>query len=366
MLRFFSVLLLNILLMATMPAALADTPDAAAENKDSIEQSKLDASGGAESEEKLSDGDKMSSGEEEGGSAEKRQKTFDPDELLALFPSDTISVNVLTLSPSPRLHELSVKIQAAAKNDPVWWMAHVKKAEKGGPLPYDTKLGITQDEYSEFLALAGKVTAKKVAEANLKVSKEDRVIKFDGLDGMSDLSGIELDLDKDLVRTRDGVIDESTAVRTGSESVLGAWVGRGWRHRYIDPTTGSVKVLAFAVGKLLDSGRTVLQFDVKRASGDEAKVHGRIITFDMPAPKPLADDSLELGVSYCYLGALFASEDFTSEADSLFDKSMPILTKSDDPELLKRCSELLRRIKKDTLAEKLEKRIKDLETASDS
>src|SRR5687767_2594445 len=63
------------------------------------------------------------------------------DSVRTLMPVGTFSVDVMDVAPSPRLNELSRRMQASVRADSAWFMAAIRRAEPGQPLPYDPRLG---------------------------------------------------------------------------------------------------------------------------------------------------------------------------------------------------------------------------------
>ena len=58
--------------------------------------------------------------------------------------------------PPREIDKFVAKVEAAARKDPKWFREFSAKSKPGIPLPFDQRLGLTQQEYAEYLALWGK------------------------------------------------------------------------------------------------------------------------------------------------------------------------------------------------------------------
>jgi len=89
-----------------------------------------------------------------GAASPPEQKPVAPLDIESLLPADGTVMDVMELKAPPRLEELAAKLQQTVAKDPEWWLAHVRKAKPGEPIPYDARLGLSKEEFDEFLSLA--------------------------------------------------------------------------------------------------------------------------------------------------------------------------------------------------------------------
>jgi len=194
-----------------------------------------------------------------------------------------LTVDVMEIAAPPRLNELVRRFQQALGENPGWWLEHVKNSKPGEPLPYDSRLGLSEAEYNEFLALSKKMTVQKKSEASLTITtKADDVYVFDGGQMLPDFSGIEIDLTNDVVRTPFGILTERSEINASEDSALGAWVGTQWKLEKTDPNGITGMVANLAVGKLKQSGRCVIYYDVRKVSLDGKVRISHVLNYDMP------------------------------------------------------------------------------------
>jgi len=196
----------------------------------------------------------------------------------------SLLVDVMQLVPPRRAIELTKRLQEAARQNPEWFLEHVSRAEPGKPLPYDSRLGLSELEYKEFLALAKEWTTQKTAEAMLLVSSGGNdVYVLDGGQALPDLTGIEIDLQHDLVRTPFGTTTERSEIHAPEHSALGAGDGVQWRLDVPGPDVIPDRVVNLALGRLKRSGRCVLYYDVKKFGSDGLKRITYTLYYDLPA-----------------------------------------------------------------------------------
>jgi hypothetical protein len=220
---------------------------------------------------------------EQSGAVAVTYEFRDPREILIKGP---ITVDVMELVAPQRLNELALRLKEATSKNPEWWLEHVKKAKPGEPIAYDPKLGLTKVEFDEFLALSKQMGMRKKSEAKLNItSKEEDVFVLDGGEALPELTGIEIDLKNDLVRTPFGVAKERTIINAPEKAALGAWSGVQWKFERANPDGISGTFAKLAIGKLKRTGRGVIYYDVLAAAKVGQVRIKYILNFDLPMPK---------------------------------------------------------------------------------
>jgi hypothetical protein len=130
-----------------------------------------------------------------------------------LLPADGTEVDVMGYPE--RFMELSRKLQAGIKENPGAFASGVLNAKPGEPVDYDPRLGMTEEEYREFLELAKEIKFVKLGSVTLKVGRSDEGVKLDGGEFLPELSKITFNLMEKQVRTPFGNCTKVTAVCTG-------------------------------------------------------------------------------------------------------------------------------------------------------
>jgi len=208
------------------------------------------------------------------------QQTAPAPEAVDLLPADGAAVDVMELKAPPRLDALTKKLQEAAAKDPDWLLAHTRKAKPGEPLPYDPRLGLTRDEYDEYLSLAKELKLTKVRAATARVKRDGQRVVLSFGDDLPGLKEIALDLKADEVATPFGVAADRSRVRASEgQKATGPWDGIQWKK--VEEKPSSATAVTFALGKLKDSGRGMLYYDVKHVEEESKAVFYYVLLYDL-------------------------------------------------------------------------------------
>lgn len=176
------------------------------------------------------------------------------------LPSGTVTAGIYTLRTPQRGEELAAKTKAAVLENAEWFRTF--RAEHKGPLPYDSRLGLTEEEYGEFLALMEDgATLQRVAEESLdfqKASEGEVVINAGAL--LAIIDGIRIDVSVNVVALSDGT-ELAYAGRisaSDTQKATGRWSGHGWiGFRQAVPAVE----LSFHLGQHEDSGDGLLYYN---------------------------------------------------------------------------------------------------------
>lgn len=186
--------------------------------------------------------------------------------LAPLLPATTVQAEVLREWAPPRLQELAGRIQQAARADPEWFRQHVAASKPGQPLPYDARLGVTEEEYREFLALSTTLEYRPALTVPLALMSTPAGWRVPDDFALPSLRGLEIDTVGDVIRTGYGALATRDKVEASEQQhATGRWSGPEWMLETLDPATLTGVVARFAVGKLEASGLTLVYFNAKEA-----------------------------------------------------------------------------------------------------
>jgi hypothetical protein len=217
-----------------------------------------------------------------GAGSSLAKQTASVPEVGELLPADGTAIDVMELKAPPRLEALNKKLQQAVAKDPDWWLAHVQKAKPGEPLPYDARLGLTKEEHGEYLSLTKKITLTKVKAAKVRVQRDGQRIVLSFGDDLPGLKEMVLDLKADTVTTPFGVATERSRIRASEgQRATGPWDGIQWKLEKVEEEPASATSVKFALGKLKESGRGILYFDVKQISEKSRTVLYYLLQYDL-------------------------------------------------------------------------------------
>jgi len=205
-------------------------------------------------------------------------------DVRTLIPVGSIKVEVMQVGGSRRMVELGQKLQMAVSKDPNWWREFVSKAGPGKELPYDSRMGLTETEYSELKALSKQVTLNKTADATLEISTTDqKVFLIDGGSSLPELTGIEIDLTQNRVKTPFGVLENRSDIQPDEgQKVTGRWGGVQWKLEKQGSSDASGTIVKLAFGQRVDDGRGIMYYDVKSLQEGKSPVRiSRILLYQL-------------------------------------------------------------------------------------
>lgn len=194
-----------------------------------------------------------------------------------------VTADIMKLWGPNRYAELAGRFQQAVQDRPDWLLQLTQSVRPGEPLPYDRRMGLSAAEYAEFLKLANQLSVAKTDESTLSFTKkgEDAFV-LEGGPGLEDVTGIEIDLENDVVRTPFGELTDRKDSDVSDNSAIGPWTGVRWKTDRVDADSGVGIAASFELGQLKESGRSFIHYDVRGARRDGAVRIRHILFFDPP------------------------------------------------------------------------------------
>lgn len=205
--------------------------------------------------------------------------------LREVVPRGPVQVDVMQLGLPRRALEIGQRLDANVAQDPQWWSEHVRNAPAGEPIPYDPRMGISEEEYAEFLELASRTTLLKVSEATLDFEWiGSRRVRMRAEGELSELNGIEIDVAAQRAKTRFGPLPERVEINNTSETgPTGPWRGVQWRGEVVEPERSFGASVQLAIGRLSRDGRGILYYDAHWIDGDLVDRAVLILLYDLPS-----------------------------------------------------------------------------------
>ena len=185
--------------------------------------------------------------------------------LRELMPSGRVAVEVMVQYAPPRYGELAQQLQRSVAQHQEWWLEHVKRAPAGRPVTYDPRMGITESEYAQFLALADSVRLRPAHVDTVVIARTGTGWRFDETSPFAALRGIAIDTVRNVVTTGFGELLASTPIAaTAGQKVTGAWGGPRWKIEQVDETTMTGVSAHFAIGRH-ENGQTIIYLEARHA-----------------------------------------------------------------------------------------------------
>lgn len=154
-----------------------------------------------------------------------------PDVLAAYLDRDkTVSGEVGTIVPPEEIDKYIAKVREAAKVDPAWHAEYSKNARPGIPLPWHEKLGLTEEEYAEYIKLWGQREFKTRQPVVIRLEEPkpgEWMIRVSGV-GMP-ISLLRFNPETGNFKSPNGELKRIDDIDAEEQSILGAWAGQEWR-----------------------------------------------------------------------------------------------------------------------------------------
>jgi hypothetical protein len=133
--------------------------------------------------------------------------------------------------PPPEIDKYAAKIRAAKRADPQWFKDFALKVKPGQPLPYDPKLGLTKEEYTDYMKLWAKREFTPTGKDVMLVLRESFggtwIISCTG--SANCLSTIRYSEENDVFTSPNGELKRISDIKADADSLLGAWSGYEWK-----------------------------------------------------------------------------------------------------------------------------------------
>ena len=158
--------------------------------------------------------------------AAEAPKVFD-----GLFKQDVpVRGQIGMVLPPAEIDKYVAKVETAARKDPKWFREFSASAKPGVPLPYDERLGLTKEEYNEYLALWNKREFKPMEEVMLLLRKSSETSwTLTATGSASMLSTLRYSPEADSFRSPNGELTRIKDIDADASSILGAWSGKEWK-----------------------------------------------------------------------------------------------------------------------------------------
>jgi hypothetical protein len=208
----------------------------------------------------------------------------DAPKVLAdyLIPNTMIKGEVVVVVPPKELDKYIAKVEEAARANPEWFKEHAKAGKPGVPLPFDERLGLTKEEYDEYLKFWGKREFKGIEAVPIRLSEgsDGRWSIIVGGKAVS-LSTLKFDPKADSFKSPNGELKRIEDVAADGNSTLGAWTGHEWKFEE-KSSLGTLKE-NFAIGKTGDKKYGLLVYRLQEVSEQGSKIadNGMVVRFPL-------------------------------------------------------------------------------------
>jgi hypothetical protein len=191
--------------------------------------------------------------------------------LGLLEPNIPVRAQIGVVLPPPEIDKYVAKVEAAARKDPKWFREFSTSATPGAPLPFDERLGLTKEEYDEYLKLWEKREFKGVEEVMLLLRKSaGETWSISSTGGAGTLTTLRYSAKDDLFRSPNGELKRIKDIEAESTSILGAWSGFEWK---FEEDTGLGKIKEnLAIGRFADKKHGLIVYRAQELSSEGTRL----------------------------------------------------------------------------------------------
>lgn len=213
--------------------------------------------------------------------ADEAPKIFD-----GLFKVNTpVKGQIGMVLPPAEIDKYVAKVQAAARKDEKWFIEYSAASKPGLPLPYHEKLGLTKEEYADYM---------KIWKSREFKAKEDVMLWLRESPGStwtitatgeaSPISTLRYDAETDTFQSPNGKLTRLEDISADETSTLGAWTGKEWKFEE-ENSLGKTKE-NFAIGTMADKKHGLLVYRLQELSVAGTRLLDRSIVVRFPLSTP--------------------------------------------------------------------------------
>ena len=182
--------------------------------------------------------------------------------LADVLPVGRCEIELMTIQYTDRAQELTLKFQTAVATNQDWLLEYIKQAKPGKPLDYDPRLGLTKEEYVEYLR---EVENRHLASTGTRVTcvfrRKGDLLSLDIGDTNSPLSKIRLNTVTGEMFApvgRVGMPAWTTGVDTACP--IGPYDACSWLYETGDLDVFDVRIVKLVIYRLKLSGKILWRF----------------------------------------------------------------------------------------------------------
>ncbi len=203
-----------------------------------------------------------------------------------LLPDTLTKGEVIVVLPPREIQKYIKKVEDSAEEHEEWFREYSKKSKPGVPLAFHENLGLTKDEYAEYIDLWKKREFKAVPNGKVVIRLEqpkpgEWMIRVTG-EG-SPISLLRYIEPKDQVKSPNGEMERIADIDADPMSILGAWSGPEWKFQE-ETSLGKTKE-NFSIGKLADGKTGLLVYRLQEVSSTGRLLYDKslVVRFGLPA-----------------------------------------------------------------------------------
>jgi hypothetical protein len=195
-----------------------------------------------------------------------------PKVFKGLLEKDVpVRASIGIVVPPPEIEKYIAKVEASARKNKEWFAEYSKASKPGAPLPFHENLGLTKEEYEDYLALWAKRDFKSTEEVMLVLRETfGKTWSLTATGEAGIISTLRYDPENDVLRSPNGELKRLEDIKAEDTSILGAWSGYEWR---FEEETGLGKIREnFAIGRFDDKEFGLVVYRVQEISSEGSRL----------------------------------------------------------------------------------------------
>ena len=203
-------------------------------------------------------------------STESEMEAVDEDSPVTFFKEGTYQADVMTLRMRPdmqlKLTAITAIMKSSIEENPDWYMETIANLEGGEAIPYDERLGITQEQYDLLSRADDYMELGKAGETEVTITEVEAGMTIE-IPSSGIMKKLTISADGSVAQSDIGELPyDGEIVASENQKITGKWNG----HSYLQEGLNPAKVVEFSFGKLEESGQTIIYLK-RMEEGQESK-----------------------------------------------------------------------------------------------
>lgn len=182
------------------------------------------------------------------------------EEAFTLFEAGTYraerQIFMLPEDKRDEIEQIALTMQLALVQHQAWYEEELSKLKDGEPLPYDARLGVSQEEYSTLIAEDNDLVLTKIGETDVTITQAKKQLKID-FAGQTILKNIAIANKGKTIMTDIGDLTYVEAVQAAADQSIGRWNG----HLYRLGAEGDAQTLQISIGAFEEDSKKFIHVE---------------------------------------------------------------------------------------------------------
>lgn len=194
--------------------------------------------------------------------------SFTKEQLMTIFEPGTYSGERMTFAlpddVRAEIEQIALTMQLALVEHQEWYKEELAKLPEGQPLPYDERLGVSEEEYNLLVGTDDDLVPTKVGDTNVTITQAKKQVKINcGTEAI--IKEIAIANKGEKLITDIGELAYIDTVTASDGQLIGRWNGHHYRLGAADDT----KTLHISLGKFEETGQKLIHVEVLSEGHEE-------------------------------------------------------------------------------------------------